>query len=220
MEESWKRVLAKEFEQPYMAKLRAFLMEEKGKGKILFPPGSQIFHAFDATPFDRVKVVILGQDPYIGPGQAHGLCFSVPQGIPAPPSLVNIYKELQSDMGIPPAPHGNLESWTEQGVFLLNAVLTVEAGLSASHQKRGWETFTDAVISTLNEQRQNLVFILWGSYAQKKGQHIDRKRHLVLQSVHPSPLSVYRGFYGSKPFSQTNAYLQKTGQTPISWQLP
>ncbi|MGA0934681.1 MAG: uracil-DNA glycosylase [Pseudohongiellaceae bacterium] len=217
---AWLAHLQSEFEQNYMRALKVFLQQEKRLGKTIYPPGDQIFNALNTTPLDRVKVVIFGQDPYHGPRQAHGLCFSVQPGVPVPPSLLNIYKELQADLGIAPARHGCLQSWAEQGVLLLNAVMTVEKFKAASHQGKGWERFTDHVVEILNAQRENLVFLLWGSYAQKKGQIIDCKRHLVLQSTHPSPLSAHRGFLGCRHFSQTNAYLTETGQTPIDWALP
>ena len=220
LDASWLNVMADEFEKPHMAELRQFLLEEKQKGKTIFPPGQQIFAAMDRTPFDRVKVVILGQDPYHGPGQAHGLCFSVQPGVDPPPSLINIYKEMESDLGLTPPGHGCLNSWADQGVLLLNSVLTVEARKAASHQGRGWESFTDRVIRELEERREHLVFILWGGYARKKGSFIRRDRHLVIESPHPSPLSSYRGFFGSRPFSRTNAYLEATGQTPVEWKLP
>ena len=189
-------------------------------GKAIFPAECQIFYALDRTPFDNVKVVILGQDPYHGPGQAHGLCFSVQPGIAPPPSLVNIYKEMGTDLGLTAANHGCLSSWADQGVLLLNSVLTVEAHQAGSHQGRGWEKFTDRVIKELESRRENLVFILWGGYARKKGSFINRDRHLVIESPHPSPLSSYRGFFGSKPFSRSNEYLQQTGQLEIDWKLP
>ena len=220
LEPSWKSHLQGEFNKEYMQNLRAFLMNEKEAGKVIYPKGSEYFRAMELTPFNQVKVVILGQDPYHGPGQAHGLCFSVRRDVRTPPSLVNMYKELFEDLGIPPANHGCLEHWAKQGVLLLNSVLTVEHKQAASHQKRGWERFTDEVIHELNAKREGLVFILWGNYAQRKGNFIDRTRHLVLQAVHPSPLSAHRGFFGSKPFSQTNRYLESKGATPIDWQLP
>ena len=220
LEDSWKQVLAAEFGAEYMQTLRQFLREEKARGKQIFPPGEEIFSALNTTPVDSTKVVILGQDPYHGSGQAHGLCFSVKKGIALPPSLLNIYKELQSDVGFVPPKHGSLTHWAEQGVLLLNAVLTVEAGRAASHQGVGWERFTDQIVKILNEQKSGLVFILWGSYAQKKGAMIDRRKHLVLQSPHPSPLSASRGFFGNRHFSQTNAYLASQGKTAIDWQLP
>lgn len=218
IEEQWKSVLKNEFANEYMQKLRDFLIEEK-KTKIIYPPSSDIFAAFNSTPFDRVKVVILGQDPYHGPNQAHGLCFSVQHGVRPPPSLVNIYKELNSDLHITPPKHGYLQAWAEQGVLLLNAVLTVEKNKAASHQNKGWELFTDAAIRELNEKRKNLVFILWGSYAQQKGKFIDRDKHFVIESTHPSPFSAHRGFLGSKPFSKTNEYLKSKGLEPIHWEL-
>ena len=220
LDASWLNVMGDEFDKPYMAELRQFLLEEKQKGKTIFPPGQQIFAAMDRTPFDRVKVVILGQDPYHGPGQAHGLCFSVQPGVQPPPSLINIYKEMESDLGLTPPSHGCLNSWADKGILLLNSVLTVEARKAASHQGRGWENFTDRVIRELEEKREHLVFILWGGYARKKGSFIRRDRHLVIESPHPSPLSSYRGFFGSRPFSRTNAYLEETGQPGVEWKLP
>lgn len=217
--ESWLNYLKPQFDLPYMQQLRAFLQHEKQVGKMIYPASNRIFAAFNYTEFDQVKVVILGQDPYHGPNQAHGLSFSVPMGIAPPPSLVNIYKELHDDIGMPIPQHGCLESWAHQGVLLLNSVLTVEAGLAASHQNRGWEQFTDQVISQLNQERNQLVFMLWGSYAQRKGAMIDRRRHLVLEAPHPSPLSAYRGFLGCRHFSQANQYLEKQGISPINWQL-
>jgi uracil-DNA glycosylase len=221
LDAEWKQALAGEFVAPYMHELRGFLEHEKKNGKTIYPPGREIFNALNTTPLSRVKVVILGQDPYHGAGQAHGLCFSVRRGVMLPPSLQNIYKEIQNDLGIAPARHGDLSHWAEQGVLLLNSVLTVQAGQAASHQNRGWETFTDAVIRVLNEEREHLVFLLWGSYAQKKGRFIDGKKHLVLKSVHPSPLSANRGgWFGCRHFSQTNRYLEAHGQAPIDWSLP
>lgn len=220
LEESWKTLLNPEFARDYMQNLRAFLRAELAAGKNIFPKGAEYFAAFDHTPVDRVKVVILGQDPYHGPGQAHGLCFSVRPGVPVPPSLVNIYKEMQSDLGISQPGHGCLLPWADQGVLLLNSVLTVQAHNAASHRGRGWESFTDHIIAELNRIHDHLVFILWGGYAQKKGAKIDRDRHLVITSPHPSPLSSHRGFFGSRPFSQANAYLEKNGKNPINWQLP
>tara|TARA_R110002072_G_scaffold142207_3_gene287595 strand:- start:491 stop:1210 length:720 start_codon:yes stop_codon:yes gene_type:complete len=220
LEESWKALLSPEFSKDYMQQLKSYLKAELASGHHIFPPGPDYFAALDHTPVDKVKVVILGQDPYHGPGQAHGLCFSVRPGVAPPPSLVNIYKELESDLGIPRPDHGCLLSWADQGVLLLNSVLTVRAQNAGSHQGQGWETFTDHIISELNQKHDNLVFILWGSYAQKKGAKIDRNRHLVLQSPHPSPLSSYRGFFGSQPFSKTNQYLQAHGKSPIDWRLP
>lgn len=220
LEESWKRALAEEFSADYMAVLRDFLLRQKQAGKAVFPPGDEIFSALDYTPLEKTKVVILGQDPYHGPGQAHGLCFSVKPGIAIPPSLMNIYKELRADVGIAPVPHGCLTHWAKQGVLLLNAVLTVEAHKAASHQGKGWERFTDSIVNVLNNEKQGLVFLLWGSYAQKKGAMIDRKKHCVLQSPHPSPLSASRGFFGNNHFSRANAYLVEQGIEAIDWQLP
>lgn len=217
--DSWRPFLAPEFDKPYAVELEEFLQAEKKAGKVVFPAQENIFHAFEATPVEAVKVVILGQDPYHGPGQAHGLSFSVQPGIKVPPSLRNMYKELEEDLGVNPPGHGFLEDWAKQGVLLLNTVLTVEAGKAGSHQKKGWETFTDTVIDVLNRERDNLVFILWGSHAQKKGRGIDKARHLVLDGPHPSPLSAYRGFFGCGHFSGANDYLLSTGQTPINWQL-
>lgn len=220
LEPGWFAVLGEQFDLPYMAALKAFLQKEKQDGKVIYPPGSLWFNAFNATPFDKVKVVILGQDPYHGANQAHGLCFSVLPGVQVPPSLVNIYKEIQADLGIAPPGHGCLNYWAEQGVLLLNATLTVEQGRAGAHQGKGWELFTDAAIHALNDQRQRLVFMLWGSYAQKKGDFIDSTKHLVLKAPHPSPLSAHRGFLGCRHFSQANKYLENTGQTPIDWALP
>ncbi|WP_343562394.1 uracil-DNA glycosylase [Kiloniella sp. b19] len=220
LEESWKAVLKSEFSKDYMKQLRSFLKEQKGQRKVIYPKGAEMFQAFDRTPFDNVRVVILGQDPYHGPNQAHGLCFSVRPGIQAPPSLVNIFKELESDLGLSIPDHGCLLPWADQGVLLLNSVLSVEQHKAASHQGRGWETFTDQAIRHLAEQREGIVFMLWGSYAQKKGAFIDRDRHLVLQSPHPSPLSAHRGFLGCRHFSQANSYLEQQGLPPINWQLP
>lgn len=219
LESSWKNHLAAEFKKPYMKNLRAFLRQEKAARKYIYPKGSEIFKAFEWTPFDEVKVVILGQDPYHGPMQAHGLCFSVPVGVKTPPSLMNIYKELQSDLGIKPPSEGCLESWAKQGVLLLNSVLTVERGAAGSHQGKGWEIFTDQVVSILNADPRPKIFVLWGAYAQRKGQMINQERHLVLKSVHPSPLSANRGFFGTRPFSQINAFLEKTGQAKINWAI-
>jgi uracil-DNA glycosylase len=217
---SWKEPLAPEFASPYMADLRAFLVAEKAQGKRIFPKGSEWFRALDLTPLDQVRVVILGQDPYHGEGQAHGLCFSVQPGVRTPPSLVNIYKELESDLGIPRANHGHLDNWAQQGVLLLNSVLTVEMAQAASHQKRGWERFTDAVIALVNTQDRPVVFMLWGAYAQKKAAFVDTSRHLVLKAAHPSPLSAHNGFLGCGHFSQANAFLAAHGQPEIDWQLP
>lgn len=216
IEASWKQALAEEFEQPYFSALVQFLHEEKRTGKVIYPPGPLIFNAFNLTPFDQVKVVILGQDPYHGPGQAHGLSFSVPDGIKPPPSLVNIYKELQTDLGIAPRTTGNLESWARQGVFLLNAILSVRQAEPASHSQIGWQTFTDAVIRKLSDQRDGLVFLFWGNYARKKKDLIDLRKHRVLEAAHPSPLA--RGaFFGCRHFSQTNEMLKRMGKTPIEW---
>jgi uracil-DNA glycosylase len=220
LHESWKVPLLPEFEADYMAQLRAFLLAEKAAGKRIFPKGSEWFRALDLTPLDKVRVVILGQDPYHGPGLAHGLCFSVKPGVPPPPSLVNIYKELQSDLAIPRPRHGFLESWAQQGVLLLNSVLTVEMAKAASHQKRGWERFTDAVIRLVNAKEQPVVFLLWGAYAQKKAAFVDTSKHLVLKAAHPSPLSAHNGFLGCRHFSQCNAFLAKRGLAPIDWALP
>jgi len=216
---SWQAVLGQEFDQPYMHNLRQFLAQEKAAGKVIFPPGAQIFNAFNHTPFDKVRVVIIGQDPYHGPGQAHGLSFSVQPGVKVPPSLVNIYKEIESDLGICMSGSGDLTPWADQGVLLLNATLTVEQANAGSHQNKGWEQFTDAAIKALNEQCSGLVFVLWGSYAQKKGAVIDPHRHLVLRSPHPSPLSAHRGFFGNHQFSTINNYLIQQGQLPVNWQL-
>lgn len=220
LEASWKVKLLDEFQKPYMARLREFLKSEKQKHKILYPKGEDIFRAFELSPYHKTKVVILGQDPYHGPNQAHGLCFSVPMGTPPPPSLINIFKELQNDLGIPPAKHGCLEAWARQGILLLNAVLTVEQGLACSHQGKGWETFTDRVIHVLNDREKPVVFVLWGSYAQHKGKFINTKKHAVFKAAHPSPLSAHRGFLGSRPFSKINTQLEKWGQSPIDWRLP
>jgi len=217
LEPGWKQALASEFSSDYMTQLRAFLLAEKQQGKVVYPAGPQIFNAFEHTPFDQVKVVILGQDPYHGPGQAHGLCFSVPEGVPPPPSLMNIFKEISRDFGTPMSRNGNLEHWADQGVLLLNATLTVLQGQAGAHQGKGWERFTDAVIDRLNQHRDGLVFMLWGSYAQKKGALIDRQRHLVLTAPPPSPLSAHRGFIGCGHFSRANNWLQERGQTPIDW---
>jgi len=218
IEDGWKQVLMDEFQSTYFIELKAFLVEEKKKFTI-YPPGRLIFNAFQHTPFDRVKVVILGQDPYHGRGQAHGLCFSVPQGIPQPPSLVNIFKELQSDLGIPVPNHGNLEKWADQGVLLINATLTVRDSQAGSHQKKGWETFTNRVIENISKHKTGVVFLLWGRYAQAKESLIDGTRHLILKSAHPSPLSAYNGFFGCKHFSKTDEYLEQQGLTRIDWSL-
>lgn len=216
---SWQMAIGQEFDKPYMQELSAFIETEKTAGKQIYPPSPLVFNAFNQTLFDDVRVVIIGQDPYHGPDQAHGLSFSVPDGIKPPPSLVNIFKEISTDLGLKMSGSGNLSYWASQGVLLLNATLTVEQSNAGSHQTRGWETFTDAVITALNTRRQNLAFILWGSYAQKKGVAIDTTKHLVLTSVHPSPLSAYRGFFGNQQFSRINQYLQQQGQAPIDWQL-
>lgn len=220
LEESWKSALAGEFANPYMARLKDFLLSEKQSGKWIFPKGAEYFRALDLTPLDKVKVVILGQDPYHGDGQAHGLCFSVQPGVRIPPSLVNIYKELQSDLGIPPARHGFLESWAKQGVLLLNSVLTVERGRAASHQGKGWEQFTDAVIRQVNDLAHPVVFILWGAYAQRKASFVDTSKHLILKSPHPSPLSAHNGFFGCHHFSKANAFLKEHGTEEVDWRLP
>ena len=217
---SWKAVLADVFATPTMLSLKKFLVAEKAAGKTIYPRGSLIFNAMDSTPFEQVKVVILGQDPYHGPGQAHGLSFSVPKGVAPPPSLVNIFKEIEQDLEVQPPNHGCLQTWADQGVLLLNSVLTVEQHRAASHKGQGWEEFTDGVIDALNKRRSHLVFMLWGGYAKKKGKFIDRDRHLVLTSAHPSPLSAHRGFFGNRHFSQANNYLQQQGIEPIIWELP
>lgn len=216
IESSWKQVLAPEFEKHYFKQLTDFVRDEYRR-VVCYPPGRLIFNAFNLCPFDKVKVVLIGQDPYHEPGQAMGLCFSVNEGIPFPPSLQNIFKEIQSDLGKPIPASGNLIRWVNQGVFLLNATLTVREHQAGSHQGKGWEEFTDAAIKALAEQREHIVFMLWGSYAQKKGAFIDRNKHLVLTSAHPSPLSVYRGFFGNKHFSKANEYLVAHGETPIDW---
>lgn len=216
IEESWKQQLQPEFEKDYFIRLTEFVRAEYHTTTI-YPPGKFIFNAFNLCPFEQTKVVIIGQDPYHGPGQAHGLCFSVNDGIPFPPSLQNIFKEIASDLGTPIPTSGNLTRWAEQGVLLLNATLTVRAHQAGSHQRKGWEEFTDAVIRILAEQHENLVFILWGAYAQKKGAFIDRNKHLVLASAHPSPLSAYNGFFGNKHFSRANEYLTAHGKKPINW---
>ncbi|OYY79628.1 MAG: uracil-DNA glycosylase [Sphingomonas sp. 28-62-20] len=222
--ESWRAPLATEFEQPYMTVLRAYLVAEKAAGKRIYPAGSQWFRALDLTPLDAVRVVILGQDPYHGPGQAHGLCFSVPPGVRPPPSLGNIFKELKADLGIEPPRHGCLESWARQGVLLLNSVLTVEMGKAAAHKERGWERFTDAVIRLVAAKSDPVVFLLWGSYAQKKAAFVSSVaaggHHLVLKAAHPSPLSAHNGFLGCRHFSQANAFLERHGRAPIDWTLP
>ena len=216
---SWQAVLGDEFNKLYMQALRPFLAQEKAAGKIIYPPSPLIFNAFNHTSFDKVRVVIIGQDPYHGPNQAHGLSFSVPQGVALPPSLMNIFKEISADLNIKMSRNGDLTPWADQGVLLLNATLTVEQSKAGAHQGKGWEAFTDVAIAALNAHREGLVFVLWGSYAQKKGAIIDEQKHLVLKSVHPSPLSAHRGFFGNHQFSTINQYLIKHGQTPIDWQL-
>jgi uracil-DNA glycosylase len=220
LEPSWYEVLAAEFEQPYMRQLRAFLVAQKQLGKRIFPAGHEFFNAFRYTPLHKVKVVILGQDPYHGEGQAHGLCFSVKPGVEVPPSLQNIYKELHAELGLPVPSHGHLTAWADQGVLLLNSVLSVECARAASHQGQGWERFTDRVIEIINEQREGVVFLLWGSYAQRKGAIIDSRRHCVLKAPHPSPLSAHRGFFGCGHFAAANQYLLDRGEAPIDWRLP
>lgn len=224
LDESWKAPLAGEFAAPYMGELRSFLLAERAAGKRIFPPARLWFHALDATPLDRVRVVILGQDPYHGPGQAHGLCFSVRSGVRPPPSLVNIYKEMESDLGIARAGHGHLESWAKQGVLLLNSVLTVQAHQAASHRGRGWEQFTDAIVRLIAAKQDPVVFMLWGSYAQKKAAFVEGRqqggRHCVLKAPHPSPLSAHNGFFGCRHFSKANAFLNSVGREPIDWALP
>lgn len=227
LDASWKARLGQEFEQPYMQDLRSFLLEEKRNGKVIYPPGGEIFAALDATPLPEVRVVIIGQDPYHGPEQAHGLCFSVRRGIRVPPSLQNIFKEVKADMAAARPEdgqraeqlghHGSLEGWARQGVLLLNAVLTVERGNAGAHQGRGWERFTDRVVEAVNAEREHVVFMLWGSYAQKKGARVDRARHLVLTAPHPSPLSAHRGFFGCRHFSRANEYLAAHGRPPVDW---
>ena len=216
IEQSWKTRLQNEFEKEYFITLTNFVKKEYNSFTV-YPPGRLIFNAFDKCPFENVKVVILGQDPYHGPDQAHGLCFSVREGVAFPPSLINIFKEIHNDMGISPPDSGNLERWAEQGVLLLNATLTVRAGQAGSHQNKGWELFTDEVVRLLAEERDHIVFILWGSYAQRKGETIDRTKHLVLESPHPSPLSASRGFFGNKHFSKANVYLEEHGMEPVEW---
>lgn len=220
LDESWRAPLLGEFASPYMQGLKRFLEEEKAAGKRIFPKGGEYFRALDLTPLDRVKVVVLGQDPYHGEGQAHGLCFSVQPGVRTPPSLVNIYKELKSDLGLAPPRHGFLEHWARQGVLLLNSVLTVEMGKAASHQKRGWEQFTDAIVRLVNAKAEPVVFLLWGAYAQRKGDFVDGSRHLVLKAAHPSPLSAHNGFLGCRHFSKANDFLEAKGRGGIDWGLP
>jgi uracil-DNA glycosylase len=219
IEASWKEVLAEEFKKPYFKQIAQHLKTEKEQGKIIYPPGSQIFHAFEATPFDKVKVVIIGQDPYHGPKQAHGLSFSVQQGVATPPSLVNIFKELHEDVGLPVPRHGHLENWAKQGVLLLNASLTVRAAEPMSHAKLGWEKFTNTVIEKVSDLKENIVFVLWGKFAQEKQSLIDDKKHHIIKSAHPSPLSANNGFFGSRPFSKINTFLVKKGIDPIDWAL-
>ena len=220
LEAGWLQHLAAEFEQPYMVQLRGFLLAEKRAGKRIFPRGDEFFSALDHTPLETVKVVILGQDPYHGEGQAHGLCFSVRPGVAVPPSLQNIYRELNEELGLPIPNHGHLTHWADQGVLLLNSVLSVECARAASHRGQGWEQFTDRVIEVVNREREGVVFMLWGSYAQNKGAIIDRQRHCVLTAPHPSPLSAHRGFFGCGHFAAANDYLRSRGETPIDWRLP
>ncbi len=215
----WLAAIGEEFDKDYMRSLRSFLLERRRAGAMLYPPGEQIFSALDSTPPSNIRAVILGQDPYHGPGQAHGLCFSVAQGVRVPPSLVNVFKEIQSDLGIKPPAHGNLQAWADRGVLLLNAVLTVERGQAGAHQGQGWERFTDAVVEAINKRPEPVVFLLWGSQAQKKGAGIDTRRHLVLTAPHPSPLSAHRGFLGCRHFSQANDWLKRHGREPIDWSL-
>lgn len=219
IEPGWAKVLQPEFEKPYFEGIVKFLKEEKAAGKVIYPPGPEIFNAFTLTPFEHVKAVLIGQDPYHGPGQAHGLCFSVRKGVTVPPSLVNMYKELKADLDINPPNHGFLEQWAEQGLLMLNASLTVEAGKPMSHSKIGWEQFTDAVIRTISEKKEGVVFLLWGKFAQQKEALIDTSKHFVLKAAHPSPFSATAGFFGSRPFSQTNKLLKQQGKEPINWQL-
>jgi uracil-DNA glycosylase len=219
IEQGWKTGLNDQFSSEYFTSLKNFIYSEKAEGKIIYPPADCIFAAFDLTPFEKVKVVLLGQDPYHGEGQAHGLCFSVPQGIAPPPSLVNIFKELKNDLGIPPPKHGNLQKWAKQGVLLLNATLTVRANSPGSHQKKGWENFTDEVIRMLSYQKSGLVFLLWGKYAQAKEALIDKSKHFVLKAAHPSPFSADSGFFGCRHFSKTNEVLVHQGKEPIDWKL-
>lgn len=219
IEKTWKKALGSEIESRSLKELEKFLKAELKKKRIIYPKQDEIFSAFDYTPFNKVRVVIIGQDPYHGADQAHGMCFSVKKGIKPPPSLKNIYKELADDVDFEIPDHGFLESWAKQGVLLLNSVLTVEEAKAGSHQKKGWEDFTDSVIKTLNDKKENLVFILWGAPAQKKAKVVDEKKHFILKSPHPSPLAAYRGFFGSKPFSKTNKILQSLGSNPIDWSL-
>jgi uracil-DNA glycosylase len=215
---SWKALLKEQFEAPYFTELKNFLVTEK-QNHIVYPPGKLIFNAFDKTPFDEIKVIILGQDPYHGPGQAHGLCFSVPDGVKPPPSLMNIFKEINADLGIPVPSHGNLEAWAKQGVLLLNATLTVRANMAGSHLEKGWETFTDAVIRAISDKKEAVVFLLWGKYAQAKVSLIDTQRHHILMAAHPSPFSAYAGFTGCRHFSKTNVYLKSIGKQEIAWRI-
>jgi uracil-DNA glycosylase len=218
IDKSWKEVLIDEFQKPYFKQIKKTLIEEKSKCHV-YPPGNLIFNAFNQTPFDKVSVVIIGQDPYHGPGQAHGLCFSVPEGIPPPPSLINIFKEINADLKIPVPKTGNLEKWAKQGVLLLNAILSVRQNAAGSHQKIGWETFTNQVIKTISDKKNGILFLLWGKFAQEKGQLIDCSRHTILTAAHPSPLSAYNGFFGCKHFSKTNELLIKQGKKPIDWSV-
>jgi len=219
IDSSWKMRLEDEFKKPYMAELKIFLKSQYDAGKTIFPKGSEYFSAFNHTPFEKVRVVILGQDPYHGPNQANGLCFSVNPGVRFPPSLLNIFKELHSDLHVPMPKNGDLSKWADQGVLLLNSVLTVEQSQAASHEGKGWETFTNAVIKKLNEERQQIAYVLWGSYAQKKAAFVNREKNFIIESPHPSPLSAHRGFLGSKPFSKINQYLISLGEEPINWAL-
>lgn len=220
LHDSWLKGLQREFDAPYMSDLKAFLEVERARGKRIFPKGQEWFNALNSTPLESVRAVILGQDPYHGEGQAHGLCFSVREGVAPPPSLVNIFKELKTDLGLEPPRHGHLQAWAEQGILLLNSVLTVEAGRAASHQGKGWERFTDAVIRLVNDSERPVVFLLWGNYAQKKAAFVDPVRHCIIKSAHPSPLSAHNGFFGSKPFSRANAFLAQKGLPQIVWTLP
>ena len=219
IEASWKEILHDEFDKPYFQHIPGHLKTEKSQGKTIYPPGGVIFNAFNITPFDNIKIVIIGQDPYHGPGQAHGLCFSVQNGVPPPPSLVNIFKELKEDIGMAIPSHGNLTRWAEQGVFLLNASLTVRAGEPMSHAKIGWAQFTDTVIKTISDKKNHVVFMLWGKFAQDKKILIDEKKHLILKAAHPSPLSAHNGFFGCKHFSKANQYLMSKGMDPVDWRI-
>lgn len=220
LEPGWSRVLGDQFRMPYMQSLRTFLRQQKDQRKVIYPDSGNWFNAFNSTPFDKVRVVVLGQDPYHGPGQAHGLCFSVLPGVPPPPSLLNIFKELEQDVGVQRPAHGCLQHWADQGVLLLNATLTVERHRAGSHQGKGWEAFTDHAIQSLERDRDGLVFLLWGSHAQRKGRFVDERRHLVLKAPHPSPLSAHRGFFGCGHFSRTNRWLEERGEPPIDWSIP